>query len=85
LVSPTYFWRSVVVWTLWTAAYFVANGLNNWMPTLYKTVYELDLQSSLRAASMTNVASNLRKSLGLRFQARFPDVLIGSTLSLGGS
>jgi putative MFS transporter len=56
LVSPTYVWRSVVVWALWTAAYFVANGLNNWMPTLYKTVYDLDLQSSLRAASMTNVA-----------------------------
>lgn len=56
LVSPVYLWRSVVVWALWTAAYFVANGLNNWMPTLYKTVYNLDLQSSLRAASMTNVA-----------------------------
>jgi putative MFS transporter len=41
---------------LWTAAYFVTNGLNNWMPTLYKTIYNLDLQSSLRAASMTNVA-----------------------------
>jgi putative MFS transporter len=56
LVSPAYIWRSIVVWALWTAAYFVANGLNNWMPTLYKTVYNLDLQSSLRAASLTNVA-----------------------------
>jgi len=56
LVSPLYRWRSFVVWGLWTAAYFVSNGLNNWMPTLYRTVYELDLQSSLRAASLTNVA-----------------------------
>ena len=56
LVSPAYVWRSVVVWALWTAAFFVANGLNNWMPTLYKTVYGLDLQSALRAASMTNIA-----------------------------
>jgi putative MFS transporter len=41
---------------LWASAYFVANGLNNWMPTLYNTVYHLNLKQSLRAASMTNVA-----------------------------
>jgi putative MFS transporter len=34
---------------LWASAYFVANGLNNWMPTLYNTVYDLGLQTSLRA------------------------------------
>jgi len=56
LVSPAYLSRSIVVWALWASAYFVTNGLNNWMPTLYNTVYGLDLRTALRAASMTNVA-----------------------------
>jgi putative MFS transporter len=56
LVSPAYRGRTLVVWTLWASAYFIANGLNNWMPSLYNTVYGLGLQASLRAASMTNVA-----------------------------
>jgi len=30
--------------------------LNNWMPSLYNTIYHLPLQQALRAASMTNVA-----------------------------
>ena len=59
LVSPAYRSRTLVVWLLWASAYFVANGLNNWMPSLYHTVYGLELQTSLRAASMTNVAQVL--------------------------
>jgi putative MFS transporter len=56
LLSPAYRGRTLIVWVLWAAAYLVANSLNNWMPTLYTTVYHLDLKSALRAASMTNVA-----------------------------
>jgi putative MFS transporter len=56
LISPTYLSRTLVVWALWGTTFFVANGLNNWMPTLYTTVYHLDLHTALRAASMTNVA-----------------------------
>ena len=56
LLSVTFRARTIVIWVWWASAYFVANGLNNWMPTLYNTVYDLDLQTSLRAASMTNVA-----------------------------
>jgi putative MFS transporter len=59
LLSATFRRRTLVVWTLWACAYFVTNGLNNWMPTLYSTVYGLDLTSSLRAASLTNVAQVL--------------------------
>jgi len=55
-LSPAYLGRTVTVWALWASAYFIANGLNNWMPTLYRSVYELDLQVALRAASLTNVA-----------------------------
>jgi putative MFS transporter len=56
LLSPVYRKRTLIVWTLWASAFFVANSLNNWMPTLYHEVYGLDLRDALRAASMTNVA-----------------------------
>ena len=56
VLSPAYRGRTLIVWTLWAAAYFVTNSLNNWMPSLYATVYHLGLRESLRAASMLNVA-----------------------------
>ena len=56
LLSPVYRARTLVVWTLWASAYFVTNGLNNWMPTLYNRVYGLSLEQSLRAGTLTNVA-----------------------------
>src|SRR3954470_15926929 len=56
VLSPVFLRRTMIVWTLWFCAYFVANGMNNWMPTLYRTVYGLELQQSLRAAALTNVA-----------------------------
>jgi putative MFS transporter len=56
VLSRFYRERTLIVWTLWASAFFIANGLNNWMPTLYTTVYHLGLKESLRAAAMTNVA-----------------------------
>lgn len=55
LFSPIYRGRTLIVWALWFTAYFVSNGLNNWLPSLYKTVYHLPLEESLRAASVTNI------------------------------
>jgi putative MFS transporter len=59
LLSPAYLRRTLTVWALWASAYFIANGLNNWMPTLYTTVYELELGTALLAASLNNVAQVL--------------------------
>ena len=59
LLSNIYRGRTMIVWTLWASAFFIANGLNNWMPSLYNTVFHLSLRQSLRAASMTNVAQVL--------------------------
>jgi putative MFS transporter len=56
LLSPSFRSRTLIVWTLWFSAYFIANSLNNWLPSLYNTVYHLGLRPALRAASMTNVA-----------------------------
>ena len=57
LFSSFYRKRTLVVWALWGTAYFVANGLNNWIPSLYKTVYHLPLGQALRLASISNVLS----------------------------
>ncbi|HYR83208.1 MAG TPA: MFS transporter [Terriglobia bacterium] len=59
VLGSSYRSRTLVVWTLWATAYFITNSLNNWMPSLYNTVYHLGLRQSLRAASMTNVAQVL--------------------------
>ena len=56
LLSPTFRGRTLIVWVLWASAFLIANSLNNWMPTLYTTVYHLSVAQALRAASMTNVA-----------------------------
>ena len=57
LFSPLYRGRTFIVWLLWASSYFVANGINNWLPSLYKTVYKLPLEESLRMASVSNVLS----------------------------
>lgn len=57
LFSPIYRGRTLIVWLLWASSYFVANGINNWLPSLYKTVYHLPLQESLHMASISNVLS----------------------------
>jgi putative MFS transporter len=59
LLSPAYRGRTMIVWVLWASAFLIANSLNNWMPTLYTTVYHLGVAEALRAASMTNVAQVL--------------------------
>lgn len=56
LVSPRYRGPTVIVWVLWTTAYLITNGLNNWMPTLYQRTYHLALPEALRAGTLTNVA-----------------------------
>jgi len=59
LFSPFYRRRTLIVWAIWATAYGVTNGLNNWMPTLYNTVYHLPLQASLNFALLTNATQIL--------------------------
>src|SRR5215831_11994492 len=55
LFGPTYLKRTLVVWVLWFATYFINYGLATWMPTLYSTVFHLPLQTSLRYQLFTNL------------------------------
>ncbi|HBU89730.1 MAG TPA: MFS transporter [Bacillus pumilus] len=59
LFSTFYRKRTLIVWGLWFSAYFVSNGLNNWLPSLYNTVYNLPVGDSLRAASLTNILQTI--------------------------
>jgi putative MFS transporter len=56
LLSAAFRARTLIVWILWAAAYFMTNGLNNWMPTLYSSVYHLTLEDALRAGTFNNIA-----------------------------
>ena len=56
LFAGPYRRRTLIVWVLWASAYFITNGLNNWMPTLYSSVYHLSLAAALRAGTFNNIA-----------------------------
>ena len=49
--------RTLVVWVMWVATYFVTYGLMTWTPTLYSTVFKLSLDESLRLPFLTLLIS----------------------------
>jgi len=53
LFSSFYRPRTLMIWVLWLAAYMINNGLATWLPTLYKTVFKLPLDTSLFYSSCT--------------------------------
>ena len=55
LFGPLYLRRTLVVWVMWFATYFVNYGLATWMPTLYRTIFHLSLDVALRYQLITNV------------------------------
>jgi MFS transporter, putative metabolite:H+ symporter len=55
LLRPQYRLRTLVVWTLWASAGFFVNGMGNWMPVLYNSIYGLSLEQSLRAGTLNTM------------------------------
>jgi MFS transporter, putative metabolite:H+ symporter len=53
LFGPLYLRRTLVVWVIWFSAYFVNYGLSIWLPTVYRTVFQLPLEVSLRYGLIT--------------------------------
>ena len=47
LFKGIYCKRTFTIWGLWVCVYMVNNGLITWLPTLYKSVFKLPLQTSL--------------------------------------
>jgi MFS transporter, putative metabolite:H+ symporter len=59
LFGPLYLRRTLVVWVIWFAAYFVNYGLVIWLPTVYRTVFKLPLDISLRYGLITQAVGLL--------------------------
>ncbi len=59
LFGPIYLRRTLVVWVIWFSAYFVNYGLSIWLPTVYRTVFKLPLDVSLRYGLITQVVGLL--------------------------
>jgi MFS transporter, putative metabolite:H+ symporter len=47
LFKGIYLPRTVMLVALWVCSYMVANGLITWLPTLYRQIFQLPLQTSL--------------------------------------
>jgi putative MFS transporter len=54
LFRGIYLKRTFTIWGLWVCAYMINNGLITWLPTLYKEVFKLPLQTSLAYGWMTS-------------------------------
>jgi putative MFS transporter len=54
LFSPVYLKRTLIVWVIWATTYGITNGMNNWMSTIYTSVYGLPLQEALNRGFLTN-------------------------------
>jgi MFS transporter, putative metabolite:H+ symporter len=55
LFKGIYLRRTISVWLIWIGAYFVSYGITAWMPSLFRTVYHLDVQQSLNYGLINNV------------------------------
>lgn len=55
LFQGIYLKRTLSIWAMWFASYTVANGTITWLPTLYRQVFNLPLQTSILYGFMTSV------------------------------
>jgi putative MFS transporter len=54
LFKGIYLKRTFTIWGLWVCVYMINNGLVTWLPTLYKQVFGLPLQTSLAYGWITS-------------------------------
>jgi len=59
LFGPTYLRRTLGVSVIWFSAYFVNYGLTIWLPTVYRTMFHLPLEQSLRYGLVTQAVGLL--------------------------
>ncbi len=56
LFGPRYLRRTLVIWVAWFATYLVNYGLITWLPTLYRTMFHLPLETALQFSLVNSVA-----------------------------
>jgi MFS transporter, putative metabolite:H+ symporter len=54
LFKGIYLKRTVMIWGLWVCVYMINNGLVTWLPTLYRQLFQLPLQTSLAYGWITS-------------------------------
>ncbi|MFI1338312.1 MFS transporter [Streptomyces sp. NPDC020845] len=54
LFGGIYLKRTLMIWVLWICVYTINNGLVTWLPTLYKKVFHLPLETSLAYGWITS-------------------------------
>lgn len=59
LFGGIYLRRTLTVWLIWFTAYLVNYGLAIWLPTVYRTVYKLPLDVSLKYGLITSAVGLL--------------------------
>jgi putative MFS transporter len=75
LFNGIYLKRTLTIWGLWVCVYMINNGLVAWLPTLYKQVFHLPLQTSLAYGWMTSgvgVAASIVCALSIDKVGRKP-------------
>lgn len=66
LFKGIYLKRTLMIWGLWVCAYLINNGIITWLPTLYRQVFKLPLQTSLAygwTTSAVGVAASIACAL----------------------
>jgi putative MFS transporter len=56
LFTGIYLKRTLTIWALWFTAYMINNGLITWLPTLYRQLFKLPLETSLAYGWVTSGA-----------------------------
>jgi putative MFS transporter len=56
LLKGIYLRRSLTVWAIWFCSYSVIYGLTTWMPSIFRTVYQVSVQESVNMGFMLGVA-----------------------------
>src|SRR5512132_3081080 len=75
LFKGIYLKRTLMIWGLWVCVYMINNGLVTWLPTLYKQVFHLPLQTSLAYGWITSavgVVASIACALLLHQRGRQP-------------
>lgn len=57
IFGPIYLKRTLVVWTIWFSCYLVYYSLVTWLPTLYRTLFNVPLADALHYGLMLTACS----------------------------
>lgn len=85
LFRPPYRVRTFTIWAIWFCSFFTTQGLNAWLPTIYKTVFNLGVQEALLLGVVTTsagVLSNLAVAFLVDWTGR--RLWLSVALPLGG-